>query len=50
MLTDAENLTHKIIMRRGFRQNRVADACIEAARRIMIEILALRAGPPQGRA
>jgi hypothetical protein len=28
----------------------VADACIEAARRIMIELLALRAGPPQGRA
>jgi uncharacterized small protein (DUF1192 family) len=28
----------------------VADACVDAARRIMIELLALRAGPPQGRA
>jgi hypothetical protein len=26
----------------------VADACIGAAHRIMIELLALRAGPPQG--
>ncbi len=28
----------------------VADACVDAARRIMTELLALRAGPPQGRA
>jgi hypothetical protein len=28
----------------------VADACVDAARRIMIELLALRAGAPQGRA
>ena len=28
----------------------VADTCVEAARRIMTELLALRAGPPQGRA
>src|SRR5262249_21609505 len=27
----------------------VADACVDAARRIMTELLALRAGPPQGR-
>ena len=27
----------------------VADACIDAARRIMTELLALRAGAPQGR-
>ena len=26
----------------------VADTCVEAARRIMTELLALRAGPPQG--
>jgi hypothetical protein len=28
----------------------VADACVDAARRIMTELLALRAGAPQGRA
>jgi hypothetical protein len=28
----------------------VADACVDAARRIMTELLALRAGVPQGRA
>jgi hypothetical protein len=28
----------------------VADACVDAARRIMTELLALRAGEPQGRA
>jgi hypothetical protein len=28
----------------------VADACVGAARRILSELLALRAGPPQGRA
>ena len=28
----------------------VADACVDAARRIMTELLALRAGLPQGRA
>jgi hypothetical protein len=28
----------------------VADACIDAARRIMTELLALRAGVPKGRA
>ena len=28
----------------------VADACVGAARRIMTELLALRAGVPQGRA
>jgi len=28
----------------------VADACVDAARRIMSELLALRAGVPQGRA
>jgi hypothetical protein len=28
----------------------VADACVDAARRIMNELLALRAGVPQGRA
>jgi hypothetical protein len=28
----------------------VTDACVDAARRIMTELLALRAGAPQGRA
>ena len=28
----------------------VADACVDAAHRIMTELLALRAGVPQGRA
>ncbi len=28
----------------------IADACVDAARRILTELLALRAGPPQGRA
>ena len=87
MLTDSENLTHKVIAwatdiagyaarlpskqaRDGYLRERhrelvagaqaegatphdaaiVADACVDAARRIMTELLALRAGPPQGRA
>ena len=87
MLTDSENLTHKVVVwatdvagyaaRLPSKQARddyllerrrelvtgaqaegatphdaaiVADACVDAARRIMTELLALRAGVPQGRA
>jgi hypothetical protein len=46
-----EDLTNKVVAwATETVTRRVADACVDAARRIMTELLALRAGAPQGRA